>query len=90
MVNFEKYLFMWLPQVLVAPCGIFPWVARVSSCGPQAPKQLGLVDAALGLGCSMVCGILFPESGIKPICPTSQILNHWAIREVSGMLNCIT
>ena len=49
---------------------------------PGSPESLALahrlqaagsVDAALGLGCSVVCGVLFPQSGVKPVCPPLKV-----------------
>lgn len=60
------YVFIWLPQVLVVSCGIFP-------CGV---RTLAVVQASVvamrRLSCSMARGTLALRSGIEPVFPASQ------------------
>ena len=45
---------------------------RFSRCGARAPEHTDLVDIALCLGCSAVCGILVTQPGIEPVSPALQ------------------
>ena len=58
---------LWLPQVLVASCRLFP---------------CGLSSWVHRLSCSVSCGILVSWPRIKPTSPARWILNHWTTREV--------
>ena len=51
--SFLKYLFIWLPWVLVAACGVF-----VVSCSILCLWHTGFLVVVLGLHCSMACGIV--------------------------------
>ena len=70
---FNIYLFIWLPQVLVAACGIFSCSMWTLRCG------------MLAFSCSM--WILVPWPGIEPGPPAlgAWSLNCWTIREVPSM-----
>ena len=48
------------------------------------PEHVGSIVATHGLSCSVACGILVPQPGIKPKSPciARQILNHWTTRKV--------
>ena len=68
------YLFIWLPRVLVvlhevfiASCGIFHCGARTQLLWCE-----GSVVVACGPSCSIACGILVPQPGIKPESPALQ------------------
>ena len=65
--SFLKYLFIWLPWVLVAACGVF-----VVSCSIFCLWHTGFLVVVLGLHCSMACGIVVLWPGIKPISPALQ------------------
>ena len=80
-VNF--YLCIWLCLLLVAARGFF--VCRLlSHCGTWAPACTGFlvwcvpvecvcsVVAVCALHCPTACGILVPQSGIKPISPALE------------------
>ena len=86
-----------LCRVLVVACRIFAscdifhcstWTLFVlhgfGSCGPWAVEHAGSVAAACRLSCSLVCGMLVPWPGIKPMppCIARWILNHWTTREI--------
>lgn len=60
------YVFIWLPQVLVVSCGIFPCGART-----LAVVQASVV-AMRRLSCSTARGTLALRSGIEPVFPASQ------------------
>ena len=63
---------IWLCQVLVASCGIFVVVPRLSSCDMWPLDHTGSVVAVWGLIFPLACGILVPRWGIKSIYPAPK------------------
>ena len=50
---------------------VFGWALDLS-CGMWALDHLDSVVLVLGLSCSVVCGILVAQPGIKPVSPALQ------------------
>ena len=65
--SFQKYLFIWQYLVLVALCGVF-----AASCGIFPLQCMKSLVVAHRLSCFEVCGILVPQSGIKPASPVLE------------------
>ena len=84
------YLYFWLHWVFVPVCGLSLVVpsrgysslgySGFSSCGARAVGSWASVVVALGLGCSVACGI-FLNQGLNQ-CPLQWMLIHCTTREV--------
>ena len=77
-------LLIWLLEVLVASCRIFPrgsWTVYL--------WLKGLVAAMLRRSCSVACGILVPQPGVPSVLSAArQTLDHWNTGKVPSALQC--
>ena len=81
-------------RIFVAACRIFCSVLQDLCCGAQTlvvswvlQSTRASVAVVLRLSCTKACGILVPDQQLNPcLLHPRWILNHWATREVSGLI----